>query len=175
MDNKKMRTLEGKTAIVTGASRGIGRAIALHLAADGANVVLCARGSAKLAEAAAAIGASAAFLARDLREPSAPAELVRFALETFGRIDVVVNNAGATKRGEFLELTDEDWSDGYALKLHGAVRLARAAWPHLRQSPRFPDQHCRHWRPHARRRLRHRRFGQRRPPFFYKSSGRSRR
>jgi len=129
-----MRTLEGKTAIVTGASRGIGRAIALHLAADGANVVLCARDSAKLAAAAAAIGAPAAFLARDLREPSAPAELVRFALEAFGRIDVVVNNAGATKRGDFLELTDEDWSDGYALKLHGAVRLARAAWPHLRQS-----------------------------------------
>jgi 3-oxoacyl-[acyl-carrier protein] reductase len=51
----------------------------------------------------------------------------------FGGVDIVVNNAGATKRGEFLELTDEDWADGYALKLHGAVRLTRAAWPELRR------------------------------------------
>ncbi len=129
-----MPALDGRTAIITGASRGIGRAIAFRLAADGANVVLCARDSAALATAASKIGPAAAFLARDLREPSAPADLVRFALDTFGRLDIVVNNAGATKRGDFLALTDEDWADGYALKLHGAVRLARAAWPHLRGS-----------------------------------------
>ena len=55
-----------------------------------------------------------------------------FALQTYGRIDIVVNNAGATKRGDFLELTDEDWADGFALKFFGAMRLTRAAWPQLK-------------------------------------------
>jgi 3-oxoacyl-[acyl-carrier protein] reductase len=69
----------------------------------------------------------------DLREATAAAEGVARAVAEFGGVDIVVNNAGATKRGEFLELTDEDWADGYALKLHGAVRLTRAAWPELRR------------------------------------------
>ena len=56
------------------------------------------------------------------------------ALAAFGGIDIVVNNAGATKRGDFETLTEEDWQDGYALKMFGAVRLTRAAWPHLRKS-----------------------------------------
>lgn len=94
--------------------------------------MLCARDAAALATVATAIGERAAFAPFDLRLPDSQAELVRLTLERFGRIDVVINNAGATKRGEFLELTDDDWTDGYALKLHGAVRLSRAAWPHLR-------------------------------------------
>ena len=125
--------LNGKTAIVTGASRGIGRGIAERLGRDGANVVLAARDGAALAAVAQAIGERAAWLAVDLREPAAAAQVVALAVAEFGGVDIVVNNAGATKRGEFLELTDEDWADGYALKLHGAVRLARAAWPELRQ------------------------------------------
>ncbi len=125
--------LEGKTAIVTGASRGIGRAIAERLGRAGANVVLTARYATALAEVAAGLGDRAAWLAADLRETSAAARVVALAVAEFGGIDIVVNNAGATKRGEFLELTDEDWADGYALKLHGAVRLARAAWPELRK------------------------------------------
>ena len=68
----------------------------------------------------------------DLRIREAPAQLVEFALQTCARIDIVVNNAGATKRGEFVDLTEEDWSDGFALKFFGAVRLTRAAWPHLK-------------------------------------------
>jgi 3-oxoacyl-[acyl-carrier protein] reductase len=59
---------------------------------------------------------------------------VDYALSAFGGISIVVNNAGATRRGEFLQLTDDDWSDGYALKFFGAVRLTRAAWPHLKAS-----------------------------------------
>ena len=51
----------------------------------------------------------------------------------YGQIDIVVNNAGATKRGEFLQLTDEDWADGFALKFFGAMRLTREAWPHLKK------------------------------------------
>ena len=121
-----MPTLEGKTAIITGASRGIGRAIAIRLAAEGARVVLCARDAAALMAVADVIGEGAAIAPLDLRLPESPTELVRLGVERFGRVDAVINNAGATKRGDFLELTDDDWADGYALKLHGAVRLTRA-------------------------------------------------
>ncbi|MBI2686016.1 MAG: SDR family oxidoreductase [Acidobacteria bacterium] len=129
-----MLPLQGRAAIVTGASRGIGRAIALRLARTGARVVLSARDEELLAEAADEIGEGAAVAPLDLRLPESPAELVRLCMRRFGRVDIVVNNAGATKRGEFLDLTDADWEDGYALKLHGAVRLTRAAWPHLKSS-----------------------------------------
>ena len=129
------KTLEGKIAIVTGASRGIGRAIALRLAHEGAALVLAARTEADLAKVAAQIkssGGNATCVAKDLRAPDAPAALVKAALDAHGAIDVVVNNAGATKRGDFFELTDADWEDGFALKLLAAVRLTRAAWPHLK-------------------------------------------
>jgi len=124
-------TLAGKTAIITGGSRGIGKAIAQQLAKEGAQVMLCARDRDALATVAASIGPLAATAPLDLRLPDSPAELVRQTMDRFGAIDIVVNNAGATKRGDFLALTDDDWADGYALKLHGAVRLTRAAWPVL--------------------------------------------
>jgi NAD(P)-dependent dehydrogenase (short-subunit alcohol dehydrogenase family) len=129
------KPLEGKIAIVTGASRGIGRAIALRLAQDGATLVLAARTEADLAKVAAEIesrGGNATNVAGDLREPGVPAALVKAALDAFEAIDIVVNNAGATKRGDFFELTDADWEDGFALKFYGAVRLTRSAWPHLK-------------------------------------------
>jgi 3-oxoacyl-[acyl-carrier protein] reductase len=125
---------QGKTAIVSGASRGIGKAIALRLAGEGARVVLCARDRQALEDTARLCEAPSEVLAVDLREPGAPAHLVEFAATRFGRIDLVVNNAGATRRGEFLDLTDEDFADGFALKYFAAVRLTRAAWPHLRAS-----------------------------------------
>ncbi len=125
--------LRGKTAIVTGASRGIGRAIALRLGRDGANLMLCARDGAALTEVAAEAGDNACVMAIDLREADAAQRVVAQALVEFGNLDILVNNAGATKRGEFLALTDEDWMDGYALKLHGAVRMVRSAWPELAQ------------------------------------------
>ena len=130
-----MATLLDKTAIITGASRGIGRAIALRLAKHGARIILSARDQPALASAVREIkesGSDAASLALDLRRHDAPRELAEFALQTFGRIDIVVNNAGATKRGEFEGLTEEDWADGYALKFFGSVRLTRASWPHLK-------------------------------------------
>jgi NAD(P)-dependent dehydrogenase (short-subunit alcohol dehydrogenase family) len=129
------RPLQGKIAIVTGASRGIGRAIALRLAQDGATLVLAARTEADLARVASEIkseGGNATYLAADLRDPGVPAALVNAAVEAHGAIDIVVNNAGATKRGDFFELTEADWTDGFALKFLGAVRLTRAAWPHLK-------------------------------------------
>ncbi len=129
--------LAGKTAIVTGASRGIGRAIAVRLAAEGARIVLSARDDAALQQVVVEIesaGGSAAALPLDLRLPETPSMLAAFALEKFGAIDIVVNNAGATKRGEFEALTEEEWADGFALKFFGSVRLTRACWPHLKQS-----------------------------------------
>ena len=124
-----------KIAVVTGASRGIGKAVALQLARDGADVLVMARDEARLqatADEIRALGRRAAVCATDLREPAAAGRVVEAALAALGAIDILVNNAGATKRGDFLALTDDDWIDGFALKLHGAVRLTRAAWPHLK-------------------------------------------
>jgi len=132
-----MPNLEGKTAIVTGSSRGIGRAIAKRLAADGARVVLCARTSSALDEVVRTITAAsgkAAAIALDLRDADSAARLVDFAVRTFGGLDILVNNAGATRRGAFVKLTDEDWADSFALKFFGAVRVTRASWPHLKKS-----------------------------------------
>jgi len=129
--------LAGKVAIVTGASRGIGRAIAVRLAKEGTKTVLCARSAEDLEAAVKEIesaGGTAISIALDLRVPESPAQLVDFAVQHFGGIDIVVNNAGATKRDAFLKLTDDDWVDGFALKFFGAVRLTRAAWPHLKAS-----------------------------------------
>jgi NAD(P)-dependent dehydrogenase (short-subunit alcohol dehydrogenase family) len=130
-------TLQGKVAIVTGSNRGIGRAIARALAAEGASCVLCARDECKLASVVQEIsdaGGEAASLPLDLRAPDAPSRLVEFAIAQYGRIDIVVNNAGATRRGAFLELADEDFVDGFALKYFAAVRLLKAAWPWLQDA-----------------------------------------
>jgi 3-oxoacyl-[acyl-carrier protein] reductase len=126
--------LKGKTAIVTGASRGIGRVIALRLAKEGMNLAVAARNEEQLRALAGeieAMGSKALVHAADLSNAAAPAELAAAAVERFGRIDLLVNNAGATKRGDFLALTELDWADGFALKFFAAVRLARTAWPHL--------------------------------------------
>jgi NAD(P)-dependent dehydrogenase (short-subunit alcohol dehydrogenase family) len=122
-----------KTAIVTGASRGIGRAIALRLAGDGAQVVLCARDEGLLKSTASLIGENALVMPLDLRLPDSAGRVVDAAVAKFGTVDILVNNAGATKRGEFPTLTDEDFIDGFALKFFGSVRLTRAAWPYLRK------------------------------------------
>ncbi len=116
--------LAGKVAIVTGASRGIGRAIAETLSAEGMKLVLAARSACPELPDSIAV-------TTDLREPDAPASLIARAMEHFGRIDLLVNNAGATQRGDFLTLSDETWTDGFALKFFGAMRCCRAAWPHL--------------------------------------------
>lgn len=99
--------------------------------------MLCARDAVALDSAAAGIraaGGQADVFAADLRDAAAPAALVEFAVERCQRLDILVNNAGATARGDFRVLTDEQWMDGYALKLFGAVRLCRAAWPYLETS-----------------------------------------
>ena len=127
-----------RTAIVTGASRGLGRAIALGLASEGCAVVLAARDGRALehvAEEARAAGApDALIVAGDLSVPEQPARVVEAAVRRFGGLDILINNAGATRRGDFLELPDEDHLAGFALKYHATVRFCRAAWPHLERS-----------------------------------------
>jgi NAD(P)-dependent dehydrogenase (short-subunit alcohol dehydrogenase family) len=127
--------LADKVAIVTGASRGIGRAIAQTLDAEGMSLVVVARSRDQLEELAAALKPKHCLpIAADLREPDAPAAVVAAAVGQFGRLDLLVNNAGATKRGDFLTLSEPDWEDGFRLKFFGAMRLCRAAWPHLQIS-----------------------------------------
>jgi NAD(P)-dependent dehydrogenase (short-subunit alcohol dehydrogenase family) len=123
--------LTNKVGIVTGASKGIGRAIAQTLAQEGMRLVVVARSRHQLDELAEPFGDACLVQAVDLMNPDAPSAIVAATMATYGRIDVLVNNAGATKRGDFLALSDSDWADGFALKFFGAMRLSRAAWPHL--------------------------------------------
>jgi 3-oxoacyl-[acyl-carrier protein] reductase len=123
--------LTGKVAIVTGASRGIGRAIAQTLASEGVKLTLAARSKDQLEELARSLKTECLVQPVDLRAPEAAATVVEQTMKKFGAIDVLVNNAGATKRGDFFELTDADWEDGFALKFFGAMRLCRASWKHL--------------------------------------------
>jgi 3-oxoacyl-[acyl-carrier protein] reductase len=127
--------ISGKAAIVTGASQGLGRAIALELAREGVKTLLVARNAEKLSELVAEITGQyqvqAVAKPADLSQLAAAADCVAAAVRAFGGIDILVNCAGATKRGDFFQLTDADWEDGYALKFHGCVRMSRAAWPHI--------------------------------------------
>ncbi len=126
--------LSNKVAIVTGASRGIGKAIAETLSAEGMKVVLVARSRAELEAVANSLPGESLVIAVDLREPESANQIVVTAIEKFGKLDLLVNNAGATKRGDFLTLTDQEWTDGFALKFYGAMRLSRAAWTYLQAS-----------------------------------------
>ncbi len=129
--------MEQTVAIVTGASQGIGRATAIRLANDFKSVTLAARNEKALQETAGAVksaGAEPLVLALDLREPDAAKTLVSKTLEKFGRIDALLNIAGAVPQVDILEMTDAQWDDGMALKLHGARRAAIHAWEALKKS-----------------------------------------
>jgi 3-oxoacyl-[acyl-carrier protein] reductase len=130
-----MGEFKGKVVVVTGGSRGIGRGIAAAFAREGAQTVLASSSEQNLAAAANAVAAQGAppvTVAGDLRTLAACEQLFRRVNESFGRCDVLVNNAGATRAGNFLDLPDEVWLDGFALKFFGAVRLTRLFWPLLK-------------------------------------------
>lgn len=133
-----MGRLNDKVAIVTGGSKGIGRAIATALATEGVDCVIAARTRSDLEETAETIssgtGTRVEIAAGDLRIPQACLDLHRTALDAFGKIDILVNCAGATRAGPFLEMDDEAWEDGFSLKFHAAVRLTRLFWPDLVRS-----------------------------------------
>src|SRR5580704_15874491 len=123
--------------IITGASQGIGRATALRLAKDFSSVVLAARNGDALKEVAKAVtqaGVEALPLTLDLREPAADQTLVDETLKRFERIDALVNITGAVPQIDLLEMTDVQWDDGMALKLHGARRITIHAWSALKES-----------------------------------------
>lgn len=124
-------------AIVTGASQGIGYSTAVRLARDFGSVVLVARNRAKLEQTAKAVraaGAEALVIDLDLAERASAKQVVEQTLTRCGRIDALLNIAGAVPQIDVLEMTDEQWDAGMALKLHGARRLTVEAWPALKAS-----------------------------------------
>ena len=124
-------------AIVTGASQGIGRATAVRLARDFSAVVLAARNQEELQKTSAAVnaaGAESLVYTLDLREPQSAEIIVKGTLDRFGRIDTLINIAGAVPQIDLFEMTDAQWEDGMALKFHGARRLTIRAWNALKAS-----------------------------------------
>jgi 3-oxoacyl-[acyl-carrier protein] reductase len=133
-DKSKMPEL---VAVVTGASQGIGRATSLRLAKDFSALVLAARNGEALKEIAAevkSIGADPLAFALDLSMGEAAETLIKGTLDRFGRIDALLNIAGAVPQIDLFELTDEQWRAGLELKLHGARRLTILAWEALKAS-----------------------------------------
>ena len=129
--------IAGRVAIVTGGSRGIGRAVAERLCREGARVALCARNRDSLAEARRAleaIGGQVLAVEADLTEPAAADRVVEATAAAWGRIDILVNNAGAARGIPFDELTQDLWLENLQLKLFGYLRMARLVLPHLRRN-----------------------------------------
>jgi len=129
--------MNNTVAIVTGASQGIGQATAIRLAHDFGAIVLVARNKAKLEDTAAAVsnvGAEALVIDIDLADRAAAKKVIARTLETFKRIDALLNIAGAVPQVDLFEMTDAQWDTGMALKLHGARRLTIEAWPALKDS-----------------------------------------
>ena len=126
--------IAGRVALVTAASKGLGKASALALAGEGAHVVICARGEESLRAAEAELAARSEVLAvvADVTDPATPAALVAQAVERFGRLDILVANAGGPPPGRALELDDERLSAALNANLLTSVRLVREAVPHLR-------------------------------------------
>jgi 3-oxoacyl-[acyl-carrier protein] reductase len=127
----------GKVVVVTGGSRGIGRGIALAFAREGAQTVLCSSSADNLAAATKIVGAEGPAplaIAGDLRQLAGCEAVVKAVKGRFGRCDILVNNAGRTRAGNFLELPDDAFFDGFALKYHAAIRLTRLFWPMLKMA-----------------------------------------
>ena len=128
--------LQNKTAIVTGGTQGIGLATAHALAAEGASVVIAARGRERLEAAVSAIkaaGGKATAVQADMSKEADCARVISEALAAFGRIDILVNNAGTSNRGAFESVTDATWQSDFDLKLFGAIRLTRLVIPEMRK------------------------------------------
>jgi 3-oxoacyl-[acyl-carrier protein] reductase len=136
--------LAGRRAVVTGGSKGLGKAIAAELMAEGAAVAICSRNATELEATAdelrkqAALGVSAAgsliALACDVTVPDQVAAFFEFATSELGGLDILVNNAGGARPGQFGTLTDDDWHDDIEVKLFSQIRCTRVALPHLRRS-----------------------------------------
>ena len=132
--------LQGRVALVNAASRGIGRAIAEALAAEGVRVVISSRNQEEIdraaREIAAAHGAQVVGAAADVTDPGAAGHLVTIAVQRFGALDILVNNSGGPPFGTFTDHDDAAWQQAFDLLLLSVVRMVRAALPHLRASGR---------------------------------------
>jgi 3-oxoacyl-[acyl-carrier protein] reductase len=129
--------LSGRRALVTGASKGIGLAVAEELAAEGVDVAFCARDAAEVESAARRLRATGRRIhaqVADVTDPAQVEDLVQRSAEALGGIDILVNNAGAAHPGNFESLTDDDWRADLDVKLFSQIRCTRAALPHLRAS-----------------------------------------
>lgn len=130
-----MGKLEGKTALVTGATRGIGRAIAELLAAEGASVALNGRDTVegeKIVHTISSKGGSAVFLQSDLSSAEANRELISSVIRDIGRLDILIPNAGVLGLGSVTDVPIETWHDTLDINLHSVFYLLRSAIPHLR-------------------------------------------
>lgn len=128
--------LKGRVAIVTGSSRGIGRAIALGLAEEGCAVALVARHEETLlaaAEEARARGGEALAVQADVTLPGSAERVVGEAVNRFGRVDVLVNNVGGSRGGQLTDTTDEQFCEALAVNLFPAIRFSRAVVPHMQR------------------------------------------
>ncbi len=126
--------LQGKVAIVTGGSKGIGRAVALGFVREGARVLICARGKEALEEVVREGGeGQVVALQADLTRAEDIRRVVARCTEVWGRVDILVNNAGSARPGDFLSLSDEAWIEDWTLKFFGYVRLAREVLPHMQR------------------------------------------
>ncbi|MEM7344650.1 MAG: SDR family NAD(P)-dependent oxidoreductase [Chloroflexota bacterium] len=132
------KSLAGKVAVVSGGSRGIGKAIAFKLAEEGCACLLAAKTLENLestsTEIASETGQQIEICATDLRTLEGCEKVLEKVNQVFGQVDILINSAGATQGGLFLELEDSVWEDGFALKFYGAVRLSRLLWPMLKES-----------------------------------------
>src|SRR3954453_9642406 len=130
-------SLAGRTAVITGGSKGIGLAIATRFAASGADVAVIARGRGALDEAGKTIGAGAkgkvAAIAGDVGVAADIKRAYDEAMTAFGKIDIIVNNAGTSRTGAFEDITDEIWRDDFDQKLFAAIRLTRLVWPQMKE------------------------------------------
>jgi len=133
-----MKELDGKVALVTGASQNIGREIALALAERGASIVINTRSSVEAAEAVAdevrALGVNAAMIQADISDSADATRLVDAAASQMGRLDFVVLNAAIRRQKPIAEITDQDWREVLGVALDGAFFVSRAAVPHLRKA-----------------------------------------
>ncbi len=135
LKNRMDLQLQGKAAIITGASRGIGKAIALKLAEERCSVAICARGEEDLQEAMEELERhDVEVVARpvDVTDEGAAEQFVEDAAAHFGRLDILVGNVGGNRRGRFEETTDEDWSDILDLNFQSHVRTSRRVIPYMR-------------------------------------------
>lgn len=128
--------LRGKVAVVTGGTEGIGKATALTFAREGARVAICARRKDLLDATAAEItkaGGEALAVSADMSKAADCQRFIDEVVRKFGRVDILLNNAGTSKRGKFLELSDEEWSADLELKVFGAIRCTRLVVPHMKK------------------------------------------